>query len=96
MRVLESHRKAREEQAAAVPLMEVWELAQGEVHAAPAQWFAELFVSGPDADAVAPTAAPCWAARAIFVFSRPISRCFRLKWWKNVWPSVKARRSAKP
>lgn len=76
MRVLESHRKAREEQAAAVPLMEVWELAQGEVHAAPAQWFAELFVSGPDADAVAAYGRALLGCKSHFRFQPPDFQVF--------------------
>ena len=47
VRVLEAHRKTREDMAAQIPVMDVWELAQGEVEAAPASWFAELFASCP-------------------------------------------------
>lgn len=76
VRLLESHRKTREEQAAAVPLMEVWELAQGEVHAAPAHWFAELFVSGPDADAVAAYGRALLACKSHFRFQPPDFQVF--------------------
>lgn len=76
VRLLESHRKAREEQAAAVPLMEAWELAQGEVHAAPARWFAELFVSGPDADVVAAYGRALLACKSHFRFQPPDFQVF--------------------
>lgn len=74
--LLESHKKAREAQAAAVPLMEVWELAQGEVHAAPAHWFAELFVSGPDADVVAAYGRALLACKSHFRFQPPDFQVF--------------------
>ena len=52
VRLLEQHKKCREELASDVPVMDVWELAQGEVSVAPATWFAELFTSDPSADQV--------------------------------------------
>ncbi|MDR1660394.1 MAG: RNB domain-containing ribonuclease [Desulfovibrio sp.] len=53
LQLLEQHKKTREERAAAVAPLEAWEIAQGEVSRAPAQWFAELFSDSPDEDMVA-------------------------------------------
>lgn len=52
-RILEAHKKAREEKARAINPLEVWELAQGEIGVASASWFAELFESDPDTDTIA-------------------------------------------
>lgn len=51
LEILERHKSRRE--VANVDPLELWELAQGEVEQAPAQWFAELAMSEPDMDAVA-------------------------------------------
>lgn len=53
VRLLESHKKERELKQAAIDPVEVWNVAAGEIDNAPPQWFAELFVSDPDADTVA-------------------------------------------
>ena len=49
--ILERHKSRRD--VANVDPLELWELAQGEVEQAPAEWFAELALSEPDMDAVA-------------------------------------------
>ena len=57
-RVLEQHRARREELAAALPVLELWEMSQGEVPEASAQWFAELAGQAGDADSVAACVPP--------------------------------------
>lgn len=76
VRLLETHKKAREDLAAAVPVMEVWELAQGEVAAAPAQWFAELFGSEPGPDQVAAYGRALLACKSHFRFQPPDFQVF--------------------
>ena len=76
VRLLEEHRKCREEQAAAIPVLDVWALAQGEVPQAQAQWFAELFVSGPDADTVAAYGRALLACKSHFRFQPPDFQVF--------------------
>lgn len=53
VRILEEHKKKREELARSLPLLEAWEMAQGEIDEALASWFAELFDTNPDEDTVA-------------------------------------------
>lgn len=53
VRLLEAAKKKREELAGRIPVRDIWEMAQGEVKAATAQWFAELMETDPDADTVA-------------------------------------------
>ncbi len=50
---LELSRSKRESLRSSFNPLELWELAQGEVEHASAEWFAELVLSEPDADAVA-------------------------------------------
>ncbi|WP_300881757.1 RNB domain-containing ribonuclease [uncultured Desulfovibrio sp.] len=76
VRLLETHRKAREEMAAAVPVMEVWEMAQGEVASAPARWFAELFGSDPGPDQVAAYGRALLACKSHFRFQPPDFQVF--------------------
>jgi exoribonuclease-2 len=71
LRVLEQHKKTREERAAAVVPLEVWEIAQGEVSRAPAQWFAELFSDSPDEDMVAAYGRALLACKSHFRFQPP-------------------------
>ena len=79
VRLLEQHRKSREELAADVPVMDAWELAQGEVAIAPAQWFAELFATDPDSDQVAAYGRALLACKSHFLSSRRIFRFFLQK-----------------
>ena len=76
VRLLEAHKKIREDMAAAVPVMEVWELAQGEVASAPAQWFAELFGSEPGPDQVAAYGRALLACKSHFRFQPPDFQVF--------------------
>lgn len=76
VRLLEQHRKSREELAADVPVMDAWELAQGEVAIAPAQWFAELFATDPDSDQVAAYGRALLACKSHFRFQPPDFQVF--------------------
>jgi len=76
VRVLEAHRKTREDMAAQIPVMDVWELAQGEVEAAPASWFAELFESDPTTDHMAAYGRALLACKSHFRFQPPDFQVF--------------------
>ena len=76
VRLLEQHKKSREDLAADVPVMDVWELAQGEVSVAPATWFAELFTSDPSADQVAAYGRALLACKSHFRFQPPDFQVF--------------------
>ena len=71
VRLLEEKRKRREEKADTLNVTELWELAQGEVDVAPAQWFAELVESEPDVDTIAAYGHALLAARTHFRFVPP-------------------------
>lgn len=70
-RLLEAHKARREQLAAAVPVDELWELAQGEVEAAPARWFAELMETAPGPDEVAAYGRALLACKSRFRFQPP-------------------------
>ena len=76
VRVLESHKKNREDMAAQIPVMEAWELAQGEVEVAPASWFAELFESDPSTDHIAAYGRALLACKSHFRFQPPDFQVF--------------------
>ena len=76
VRLLEQHKKCREELASDVPVMDVWELAQGEVSVAPATWFAELFTSDPSADQVSAYGRALLACKSHFRFQPPDFQVF--------------------
>lgn len=76
VRVLETHRKNREDMAVQIPVMDVWELAQGEVEVAPASWFAELFESDPTTDHVAAYGRALLACKSHFRFQPPDFQVF--------------------
>lgn len=71
VRQLEQHRVLREELAGGVAILDVWEMAQGEVERASARWFAELFGSEPDADAVAAYGRALLNCKSHFKFHPP-------------------------
>ncbi|QCC86747.1 RNB domain-containing ribonuclease [Desulfovibrio desulfuricans] len=76
VRLLEAHKKSREDLAAQVPVMDVWELAQGEVEIAPASWFAELFESDPGADHISAYGRALLACKSHFRFQPPDFQVF--------------------
>lgn len=71
VRILEGHRKLREERTAQINALEVWEVAAGEIEQAQADWFAELFESEPDADWVAAFGRALLACKTHFRFQPP-------------------------
>ncbi|WP_374280890.1 ribonuclease catalytic domain-containing protein [Desulfovibrio sp.] len=76
VRLLEAHKKSREDLAAQIPVMDVWELAQGEVEMAPASWFAELFESDPNTDHVSAYGRALLACKSHFRFQPPDFQVF--------------------
>lgn len=76
VRVLEAHKNTREDLAAQIPVMDVWELAQGEVELAPASWFAELFESDPNTDHVSAYGRALLACKSHFRFQPPDFQVF--------------------
>ena len=76
VRLLEDVRKRREELAAAVPVAELWEMAQGELAEAPAQWFAELSGSDPDVDSIAAHGRALLACKSHFRFQPPVFQIY--------------------
>ncbi|MDR1856483.1 MAG: RNB domain-containing ribonuclease [Desulfovibrio sp.] len=71
VRELEIHKRKRDDVEAELSAMDIWELAQGEVTAAPASWFAELFHSDPSADTVAAFGHVLLACKTHFGFQPP-------------------------
>lgn len=71
VQVLETHRARRESLAASLDMLDVWEMAQGEMERATAEWFAELCVDAPDADTVAAYGRALLACKSHFKFQPP-------------------------
>ncbi len=71
VKLLDNVRKKRAELADGIDVKELWEMAQGEVDAASAQWFAELLESEPDADLTAACGHALLACRTHFRFVPP-------------------------
>lgn len=71
VRLLEAHKLKREDKACAIPVLELWELSQGEISQAPASWFAELMESEPDADTIAAYGRALLASKTHFRFQPP-------------------------
>lgn len=69
--ILEKHRKAREDVAAGCNAVEWWELAQGEMEKATAEWFADLAGDSADADVVAACGHTLMACKTHFRFQPP-------------------------
>lgn len=68
---LERCRMRRAELAAQVNVLDLWEMAQGEVDQASAQWFAELGASSPDVDSIAAHGHALLACKSHFKFQPP-------------------------
>ncbi len=69
--MLEQHRLAREKLAAECDIMQVWELAQGEVDRASVSWLAELVWENPDEDRMAAVGHAALACKTHFKFNPP-------------------------
>ncbi|MDO5535956.1 MAG: ribonuclease catalytic domain-containing protein [Desulfovibrionaceae bacterium] len=71
VKLMDAARKRRDELARDIPVKDLWEMAQGEVESASAQWFAELMEADPDVDAVAAYGHALLACRTHFRFVPP-------------------------
>lgn len=69
--ILNRHRERRERLTSEVAPVELWEMAQGEMDRAPAEWFAELGYTNPDADAVAACGRALLQCKTHFRFQPP-------------------------
>ena len=69
--ILERHAVRRETLAEQVQPLEIWELAQGELSQATADWFAHLLWSDPDVDHIAAMGRALLRAKTHFKFSPP-------------------------
>lgn len=76
VKILEEHRKIRESRAPAIPVVELWELAQGEVAQASAKWLAELMESDPDVDTIAAYGRALLNCKSHFRFQPPEFQVF--------------------
>ncbi len=68
---IEEHRQKRLALAEEISPMDVWELSQGEVEKATAQWFAELFVQNPSIDTIAAYGQVLLQSKNHFRFQNP-------------------------
>jgi exoribonuclease II len=71
VQLLNEHQSRRNEIASRIDVMELWELAQGEVDKAEATWFASLLWENPDADQVAAVGHVLLQAKTHFKFQPP-------------------------
>ncbi|AMK11163.1 ribonuclease catalytic domain-containing protein [Pseudodesulfovibrio indicus] len=69
---LNERQEARGEIQAGLDVMELWELAQGEVESAPLDWFAGLLWEDPDADRLAALGRAMLQAKTHFKFRPPL------------------------
>ncbi|MFV0423069.1 ribonuclease catalytic domain-containing protein [Oleidesulfovibrio sp.] len=69
--LLNEHEDRRSRKIAALNPMELWELAQGELPAATAQWFAELLQESPDVDDIAAMGRMLLDCKTHFKFTPP-------------------------
>lgn len=70
-KILEERRAEREKIAESIAVLEVWELAQGEVARAPARWLAELAWEKPSIDQIAAMGRAALCCKTHFKFSPP-------------------------
>lgn len=68
---LDFHRENREEKAAHIDTIEIWELTQGEVNTASTAWISELMESAPNEDAVAAYGHALLGCKTHFRFNPP-------------------------
>ncbi|MEF2145383.1 MAG: ribonuclease catalytic domain-containing protein [Desulfovibrionaceae bacterium] len=69
---LENHHRRRGEIQAGLDVMEIWELAQGELEEAPLHWFAELVFENPGPDELAALGRALLSAKSHFKFRPPL------------------------
>ncbi|MBQ5727436.1 MAG: ribonuclease II, partial [Mailhella sp.] len=68
---LEKHGERRKRLAAEVAPVELWEMAQGELPKASAEWFAELGYTSPDTDTIAACGRALLSCKTHFRFQPP-------------------------
>ncbi len=71
IKLLQGHKERRQSIATDIEALSMWELAQGEVESATAQWFAELFVESPDTDTIAAYGHVLLQCKSHFKFQPP-------------------------
>lgn len=69
---LASHQQARDLEASRINVMEIWDLAQGELESASLPWFADLIWNSPDADQLAALGRALLDAKSHFKFQPPL------------------------
>ena len=74
--LLEQHKSHRDELQETINILDVWEMAQGELGQAQAQWFAELLESDPSVDLVAALAHALLLCKTHFRFQPPFFQIF--------------------
>ncbi len=71
IKLLQGHKERRQSIATDIEALGMWELAQGEVEVATAQWFAELFSDSPDIDTIAAYGHVLLQCKSHFKFNSP-------------------------
>ena len=66
-----AHQAARRQKREEISALDAWEMANGEISQAPANWFAELFETGPDEDTVAACGHALLDCKTHFKFQAP-------------------------
>jgi len=69
--ILNDHQEKRGEIQAGLDVMELWDLAQGELDTAPLSWFADLLWEAPDSDQIAALGRAMLSAKTHFKFRPP-------------------------
>jgi exoribonuclease-2 len=78
--ILNTHQDRRGEIQAGLDVMELWDLAQGEMESAPLAWFADLLFDDPGPDDLAGLGRAMLAAKTHFKFRPPLF---------EIWPAEK-------
>jgi exoribonuclease-2 len=84
--ILNERQEARGEIQAGLDVMEIWELAQGELESAPLAWFADLVWEEWDADRLAALGRAMLQAKTHFKFRPPVF---------EIWPAEKVEQKLK-
>ncbi|MCR5813584.1 MAG: RNB domain-containing ribonuclease [Desulfovibrio sp.] len=76
VRLLDQHKTRRDELQESINILDVWEMAQGELGQAQAQWFAELAESDPSVDMIAAHGHALLLCKTHFRFQPPFFQIF--------------------
>ena len=85
--ILQRRKERREQLMKEISPVDLWEMAQGEMRTASAEWFAELVWDAPDADAVSACGRALVACKSHFKFQPPVFEIYNAE-------TVEARRLA--